>query len=140
MKFGGLSENELTKIISFLENKGIEFEVLRDESVEESNEYSMKNDLRHLDSPSISTHILAIEIPDETFSKIDEDTKKFLLQFGITTDIPQESEFNYQSNPVNDLHNSQHNRNNKVIGLSLFQIIVIGVFFILSVLVLKSQL
>lgn len=81
MKFGGLSESEVSKISSILTEEGIEFSVGKDQEIEQFNSGSMKNNLRHYTPPNISTHILAITIEDEHFSKISEQSKIKLLDF-----------------------------------------------------------
>ena len=68
MKFGGLSEKDVSGISMILEGDGIPFSIDKDEEIEEFNSASMKNDLRHYTPPNISSHILAVTIVDETRS------------------------------------------------------------------------
>jgi hypothetical protein len=87
---GALSERDVEKISLLLKGENISFTVEMDTSMMEANDYSLKNDLRHLSSPSISTHILSINLPEGSFSKMSDDLKKNLLEFGITNEIPVE--------------------------------------------------
>ena len=93
MKFGGLSEKEVNEISQILKREGIEFHIGQDEEIQEFNSLSMKNNLRHYTPPNISTHILAINILDDAFSKISEEGRAQLLDFGITDVIPSPEDF-----------------------------------------------
>jgi hypothetical protein len=93
MKFGGLSESEVSNISFILNNEGIPFSVGVDQEIEEFNTASMKNNLRHYTPPNISTHILAITIEDEDFSKISHSGKSLLLGLGITDEAPAPEDF-----------------------------------------------
>ncbi len=93
MKFGGLSESDVTKISDILNAENVSFSVGKDEEIEDFNSRSMKNDLRHYTPPNISTHVLAITIEDNHFPMISEAGKKKLLDFGITDQIPSPEDF-----------------------------------------------
>jgi hypothetical protein len=93
MKFGGLSEHEVTKISDILNAEGITFSISKDSEIEEFNSISMKNNLRHYTPPNISTHVLQISIEDEDFQKISESGKSKLLEFGITDQAPSPEDF-----------------------------------------------
>ena len=90
MIIGGLSEKDVQKISSLLKSESISFTVEMDNSMMDANDYSLKNDLRHLSSPSISTHILSIYLPEDSFSNMSDNLKKNLLEFGVTNEIPDE--------------------------------------------------
>ncbi len=92
MVFGGLSEKEVEKISQILEESNIEFNVVMDNQMMDINDESMQYNLRHLNSPSISTDILAIEITTESFENMNEETANKLLDFGITNQVPEELE------------------------------------------------
>lgn len=93
MKFGGLSEKELQNISDILSEEKIVFEIIKDDEIEEFNTSSMKNNLRHLSAPVISTDMLAITIKDEDFSSMSEACKNKLLAFGITDQPPAPEDF-----------------------------------------------
>lgn len=127
MVFGGLSEQEIEKIASLLEAKKIAYQVQEDQNMNSANEYSMQNNLRHLNSPSISTHILAIEISEESFESMDPETKTALLEFGITNEVPEELEFDENNpNPVEDLQKSHRDGDKRIIGHNLLHQIFVG--------------
>lgn len=94
MIFGGLSEKEVEDISKLLSSENIIHEKMIDDEMMESNSKSMSYDLRHLHSPNISTHVLAIKIPEEEFSKISHELSEKLLNYGITNKVPEE--FNEQ--------------------------------------------
>lgn len=93
MKLGGLSEDEIKTIISILEAEGIEYVVKTDSDIASFNQNSIKNNLRHLTPPNISTHILSIHINDDDFEKITEVGKKKLFDYGITDIGPNIEDF-----------------------------------------------
>ena len=93
MKFGGLSEDEVEKIKKVLEQEGISFEVGQDQEIVESNDESMRNNLRHYRPPDVSTHILGIFIDDIDFQKLSQVAKKQLMTFGITDQSPTPEDF-----------------------------------------------
>ena len=70
MLFGGLSEKEIKLITELLKSSNIDYKISEDQIIKETNDSSIQYDLRHLNSPSISTHILAIEIQDSSLSLI----------------------------------------------------------------------
>jgi hypothetical protein len=72
MKFGGLSESEIQVISKILESEGITFQIETDSDIAFFNERSIKNNLRHLSPPNISTHILSILIEDKDFELISD--------------------------------------------------------------------
>lgn len=93
MKFGGLSEEEVADISRILTTEGISFSIDKDHEIEEFNQASMQNNLRHYAPPNISTHILAITIEDNDFSKLSDEARLKLLDFGITDQIPSPEDF-----------------------------------------------
>jgi hypothetical protein len=93
MKFGGLSEDEVEKIKEILAQEGIGFEVRQDQNMLQSNDQSMKNDLRHYNPPDISTHILGIIIDDNDLQKVSPAGKEKLLTFGISDQTPNPGDF-----------------------------------------------
>ena len=124
MKFGGLSEKEIKNITNLLGAEGIVFEIKTDQDMIDSNDESMKHNLRHLSSPSISTHVLSINVEDEAFLTMSEELKEKLLEFGITDQVPDELEF---SNVEPEMIQSELlNGNKRLIGKSLLHQLVIG--------------
>lgn len=93
MKFGGLSEKEVEEISRILSGENIHFSIDKDQEIEEFNQASMKNNLRHYTPPNISTHILAVTLDDGDFSKLSEEARLKLLDFGITDQIPSPEDF-----------------------------------------------
>ncbi|MFT6633034.1 MAG: hypothetical protein ACJAS4_003003 [Bacteriovoracaceae bacterium] len=124
MKFGGLSEKEIEKITKLLGVEGIVFEIKADLDMIESNEESMKHNLRHLSSPSISTHVLSLDVEDDAFSKMSEDLKAKLLVFGITDQVPDELEFTNEKPEL--IQGELLNGNKRLIGKSLLHQLIIG--------------
>lgn len=53
----------------------------------------MKNNLRHLSPPIISTDLYAITIKDEDFANLSPASKKKLLELGITDQPPAPEDF-----------------------------------------------
>src|SRR5690606_17777868 len=101
MKFGGLSESEVKLISDILSGEGIPFSIDKDGEIEEFNQSSMKNNLRHYAPPNISTHILAIAIDDDHFHQISDAGKLKLLDFGITDQAPSPEDFKpYTGNSI----------------------------------------
>jgi Mg/Co/Ni transporter MgtE len=93
MKFGGLSEQEVKTISELLEQEGVSFEVKVDEDIEDYNDLSIRNDLRHLTPPNISTHILAVHVQDDAFDLLSSSAREKLLEFGITDQVPDPEDF-----------------------------------------------
>jgi len=101
MKIGGLSEFEVSKISDILNGEGIPFTIEKDVEIEEFNQSSMENNLRHLAPPNISTHILAIAIEDDNFHTLSETAKLKLFDFGITDQMPAPEDFHpYTGNSI----------------------------------------
>lgn len=130
MIFGGLSEKELNEISRVLDNEGIEYEVKTDELIIDSNKESMKYDLRHLSAPSISTHILAIEISELSFEKMGASLKSKLLEFGITNEIPKEFEA-FDKEEITTVHDQQLKGNKRIVGFNFVHQIILIVFVLL---------
>lgn len=124
MKFGGLSEKEVTGISKILETEGIQFSIDKDQEIEEFNSASMKNDLRHYTPPNISTHILAVTIGDEDFQKISVASKKRLLDFGITDEVPAPEEFIPQTGE--SIHKELLKGPNRMIGVNFKHQLIVG--------------
>lgn len=138
MKFGGLSENEIAKISEILNAEGISFSVEKDKDIEEFNTASMNNNLRHYTPPNISTHILAILIADEDFSKISHLGKERLLDFGITDQIPDAK--NFQPYTGNTIHKELVEGSQKVVVSNFKHQFLLGIFLLILVYVLKHFL
>lgn len=130
MIFGGLSEKELNEISRVLDNEGIEYEVKTDELIIDSNKESMRYDLRHLSAPSISTHILAIEISELSFEKMSTSLKSKLLEFGITNEIPEEFAA-FDKEEITTVHDQQLKGNKRIIGFNLIHQIILIAFVLL---------
>lgn len=126
MQCNGLSEQEMQKISKLLDSEDIKFRVSSDSSMLNFNEQSMQNNLRHLNSPSISTHVIQMEIPDEEFSKMSSELKAKLLDFGITDDIPSELEFSDHADPNLEIQNMKLASDRKIIGVNFFHIIILS--------------
>ena len=124
MKFGGLSEKEVQKISAILTQEGIDFTVDKDQEIEEFNKGSMKNNLRHYTPPNISTHILAITIEDEHFSKISESSKIKLMDFGISDQVPSAEDF--QPFTGETIHNDLLKGQNRVVAFNLKHQLILG--------------
>lgn len=129
MIFGGLSEQEIEKITTLLERNNIIFEVKEDNIIKETNEKSLKYDLRHLNSPSISTHILAIEIADSAFEQMNEALIASLMEFGITDKTP-EGFLVTEEQSISDLHGKMLEGNKRLIGFENLHLIIISVVVI----------
>jgi hypothetical protein len=99
MKFGGLSEKEINEISALLRAENISYEIKTDQEMINSNDQSMKHNLRHLNAPSISTHVLALLVPEDSFNKMSQELKEKLLDFGITDQVPLELDFS-EEEPV----------------------------------------
>lgn len=138
MIFGGLSEKELKTIMQLLDQQGIDYQVKEDEIISQSNTDSMKNNLRHLNPPSISTHILAIEINDTDFNKMDESLSAKLLNLGITNQLPESfSEAQELINP-SAIHQDILSGNKKIIALGfIHQLAIILVIAFITYLMAK---
>ena len=138
MKFGGLSESEVSKISSILTEEGIKFSVGKDQEIEQFNSGSMKNNLRHYTPPNISTHILAITIEDDHFSKISEPSKIKLLDFGITDQVPSEEDFQPFSGET--IHNDLLKGQNRVVAFNLKHQLILGATLLILFYFLKNRL
>ncbi len=135
MKFGGLSEKEVSAISKILEHDGIPFSIDKDQEIEDFNSASMKNDLRHYTPPNISTHILAVTISDEDFQKISEGTKAKLLPFGITDQVPSPEEFIPQTGE--SIHRELLKGPNRMIGVNFKHQLIVGALFMAGYLIYK---
>jgi hypothetical protein len=132
MIFGGLSEQEIKKITKLLELNNISFDVKEDEIIKETNQKSLQYDLRHLNSPSISTHILAIEISDTAFGQMNESLLKSLQDFGITNQTPEGfNESELQS--VEELHGKMLEGNKRLIGFENLYLVIISAVVVLLI-------
>jgi hypothetical protein len=132
MKFGGLSEKEVKAISRILEEAKIEYQVLEDQGMQDFNQQSMQNDLRHLSSPNISTDILAIEVKDEAFNSMSDETKAALLDHGITNEIPDGLEFSEKESEPEPIQNVIVEGNRRGMGFyGFFTIVVIIIIRVL---------
>lgn len=93
MKFGGLSESDVSLISDILRSEDIPFSIEHDQEIEDFNTSSIRNNLRHFTPPNISTNILAITIDDNDFGKLTEISKEKLLALGITDQVPSVEDF-----------------------------------------------
>ena len=123
MKFGGLSEKEIIEISALLEAENISYDITSDQDMMNTNAQSMKYDLRHLSSPSISTHVLTIIFDDDAFTKMSTDTKSKLLDLGITDQIPDELEFKSNSTDVEPIQQEILWGNKRITGVSFTHLI-----------------
>ena len=139
MIFGGLSEKEVVQISSLLEKENIHFEVVSDETIMNSNELSMRNNLRHLTGPNISTHVLAINISDDAFAKMGDELRAKLLTYGITDEAPEEfSAQGSSENPHEMIHRQMLDGNKRVIGWNLMHLVILVFAAFLLAYVLNS--
>jgi hypothetical protein len=127
-------------IISLLEKEGIPYRVQEDQSIQNANDYSMQNNLRHLNSPSISNHILAIKIEEKNFENMSADLKQGLLDFGITHEVPEGLEYSESESPAEELLKDKHDGDKRLIGFNfLYQMLVglgaLGIYFLIKYLV-----
>lgn len=130
MIFGGLSEKEVESISRLLTNEEITFTTNVDELITQANQTSMQHNLRHLNPPSISTNILAIEIKDEDFENMSKELEAKLLEYGITNKIPPE--FDEELGPVEPIQNELLKGSKKVIGINwLHQLMLMVAFSVL---------
>ncbi len=88
--FGSLAQSEVKAITKLLDSETISYKVMRDDSVLESNRESINYDLRYLFPAKVSTNVLAIEVSDEEFSRMSNDLKSKLLDYGISNELPDE--------------------------------------------------
>ena len=135
MKFGGLSESDIEKISEILAVDGIPFEVVKDQEIEEFNQSSMKNNLRHYSPPVISTHVLAINIQDEDFYRLPEQSKKKLLDFGITDQAPAPEDF--VPHTGHSIHKDLVEGPRRMVAYNLKHQLVAGLVVLLLFLVVK---
>ena len=88
--FGSLAQSEIKAIAKLLDSESIPYEVMRDESVLESNKESINYDLRYLFPAKVSTAVLAIEVNDDAFIRMSKELKSKLLDYGISNELPDE--------------------------------------------------
>lgn len=130
MKFGGLSEKEIQKLTELLDAEGISFDVSTDQDMIDNHNQSMKYNLRHLNAPSISNHILSLVINDESFSKMSPELIEQLLSFGITNKIPSDLEFSEEAPEL--IQKELLKGNERLVGSSfLHQLLIAGGAFII---------
>ena len=134
MKFGGLSEQDVTKLSDILNGEGIPFSIESDADMQEFNTTSMQNNLRHFTPPQISTHVLAILIEDEAFSKISEGARAKLLDFGITDQAPEE----FQPFSGTTLHKELVEGPRRMIGFNLKHQLIVGLIMLAVIYFLKQ--
>lgn len=127
MIFGGLSEQELLKITTLLDFHQVFYKIKTDSVIDQINHESMQNNLRHLNPPSISTHILAIEISDDSFDNMSEKLRSSLLDFGITNIAPEDF-IEPETQNLKAIHSEILSGNKKIVGFSFlhqFAIVII---------------
>jgi hypothetical protein len=130
MKFGGLSEKEVSKITFILNDENIPFTIDKDQEIEEFNTASMKNDLRHYTPPSISTHILAININDEDFQSISTEARARLLEFGISDQVPEPEDFVPQSGA--SIHKELLDGPRRMVAFNMKHQLIVGAIILLG--------
>lgn len=130
MIIGGLSEKEVESLTRLLQSESISHEIITDDSMLEANQESMQYNLRHLNSPSISTHVLAIRLADGALDNISENVKKSLLQYGVTHQVPEE--FMDMDQAPENIQREINKGNQRIVGYNfLHQILLgLGAFFI----------
>lgn len=131
MKFGGLSESDIQEISKILESEGITFQIETDSDIASFNERSIKNNLRHLSPPNISTHILSILIEDKDFELISDQGKENLLHFGITNLPPDPEDFKPFSGET--FHQDLIEGPRRMIGASFVHQLLYGVLILILV-------
>jgi len=105
---GNLSEKEVKELVSLLESGNIAHEVKIDQSVIDSNDYSLQNNLRYLSPPSLSSDILCVEIADEHLENISQELKQKLEKYVFLgeppgeLDLSQKDELHQKVNKVID--------------------------------------
>lgn len=145
MVFGGLSEQECSQISELLNSYNVLFHVAPDSNILKSNQESMQFNLRHLNAPSISTHVLAIEIDDLEIDKMPTELKKILLNHGIAIDIPQEISQNFKhqkpsENPTKELRSDIELGKQKLVGHNFLHQIFLLLGALLIYILIKSFL
>jgi hypothetical protein len=138
MRIGGLSQKEMSLISDILEKEGVSYQLVEDDEIMKFNDLSMKNNLRHFNPPSISTHIMAIEIDDSSFFKLSTFAKEKLKEFGITDEIPEFPE------PLEAAGNSPREEilhgNRRVVGMNLKHQLVVIIFALAIIWILRRLL
>mgnify|MGYP001323824806 CR=1 FL=1 len=125
MIIGGLSEKELQAIIALLDSEGISYQVKTDESIMRFNDESMQHNLRHLNSPSISTNVLALELAPEVFETMSENLKASLREYGITDEVPEE--LFVEDKEIDFVQHEINTGNKRLIGYYMLHSIIVGV-------------
>lgn len=138
MIFGALSEKEVQSIGEILHIENIKFKVQSDIHALSNNDKSMQNNLRHLNSPSISTNVLSIEISEDAFEAMSETVISKLLEYGITNNVPTELDFQNENFDPQEVSDHLLKGNKKIIGVNfLHQLILWLVVFIVGYLTQK---
>lgn len=145
MVFGGLSEQECAQISDLLNAYDILFHVSPDRNILKSNQESMQFNLRHLNAPSISTHVLAIEIDELEMGKMPKELKEKLLSHGIAIDIPQEFNQNFEhtkpcENPTAELRSDLEIGKQKLVGHNFMHQIFLALGAFIIYIIIKSFL
>lgn len=138
MKFGGLSESEVSKIADILNDEGIPFSVGSDQEIVESNLASMKNNLRHYSPPNISTHILAINIEDQDFLRLSESGRLKLLYFGITDQVPSPEDF--QPYTGSSIHKELTDGPNRMVAMNFKHQLILGLVLLMAFYFFKTEI
>ena len=129
IKFRALSQTEVNKISKILDEHHLQYNVSLDENIIDSNEESIRYDLRHLNSPSISTHVLVIEVEDDFWEKASEQIRLRLEAFGIV-EIKDDGEnpIVFDNEDPEQIRGVLNDGNKRLIGVHFFfYFIVIGV-------------
>ncbi|MBD63604.1 MAG: hypothetical protein CME62_00220 [Halobacteriovoraceae bacterium] len=130
MKLGGLSTKEVDQISKILDEYQVEYELTDDESMWKANEHTLKNDLRHLSSPSVSTHVLAIQIKTQE-SELSPDLKTRLEPFGVSFELPPEMDGSEIEDPVLEMRKKSDEGNRRIVGVTFGLEILVGIFVFL---------
>jgi hypothetical protein len=132
MLFSGLSEQEVEKISKLLKSENITHEIVVDQEMLNANQDSISYNLRHLHSPNISTHVLAIKINNEDFEGISDALREKLLDFGITNMEPEEFKNQTFEHTPEPIQNHIKNFNIRIIGQTFLIILIIAFIFLLG--------
>jgi hypothetical protein len=133
MIFGALSKKETDAISKILEASNIQFSIVPDSIALGNNDLSMQNNLRHLNSPSISTNVLAIELSDHAFDSMNEQTIANLLEYGITNIVPSGLGEETADIDPQEVNNHLLKGNKNIIGVNfIHQIILAASIFVIG--------
>ena len=84
----GLSTDEYEKLVLVLQEANIPFETKVNEPIKLSDDPNEKP-LEYHQTTRVSTHILALEFDDRYFEQMNTDIRLKLLNFGISSEVPE---------------------------------------------------